>query len=241
MSAPAGTNYSELSPELIIATLEQLTRRVGERFPKAGLFKVSAHLLKVADRSRQSAEASRKPIMWVRWVTGLFLAIVLVCGAVSLAHVEFAEGKIHFADWVQGVEASINDAIFIAAGLFFLFTIERRIKRRAALKALHELRSLAHVVDMHQLTKDPQRFLAPLVATASSPPKPELTTEELVRYLDYCSELLSLIGKLAALFVQHFDDALVLATVDEIEQLTNGLSRKIWQKVMIIQAAPAGG
>jgi len=55
-------------------------------------------------------------------------------------------------------------------------------------------------------------------------------------YLDYCSEMLSLIGKLAALYVQKFDDPVALAAVNEVEDLTTGLSRKIWQKIMILNA-----
>ena len=47
--------------------------------------------------------------------------------------------------------------------------------------------------------------------------------------------MLSLTGKVAALYVQHFDDPTLLATVSEIEQLTTGLCRKIWQKIMILQ------
>ena len=58
---------------------------------------------------------------------------------------------------------------------------------------------------------------------------------ELNRYLDYCSEMLSLTGKIAALYVQHFDDSDAVAAVSEVEQLTTGLSRKIWQKIMILE------
>jgi len=46
--------------------------------------------------------------------------------------------------------------------------------------------------------------------------------------------MLSLTGKLAALYVQNFDDSVVLSSVDEIESLTTGLSGKIWQKLMIL-------
>ncbi len=89
---------------------------------------------------------------------------------------------------------------------------------------------------MHQLTKDPERVLVRTKDTPSSP-KQELTSGELTRYLDYCSEMLSLIGKLAALYVQQFDDPVALAAVNDVEQLTNGLSRKIWQKISIVNAA----
>ncbi len=110
-----------------------------------------------------------------------------------------------------------------------------RIKRKRALKAIHELRALAHVIDMHQLTKDPEQLLSRVKGTPSSP-KRTLSAPELIRYLDYCSEMLSLIGKLAALYVQKFDDPVALAAVNEVEDLTTGLSRKIWQKIMILNA-----
>jgi hypothetical protein len=59
---------------------------------------------------------------------------------------------------------------------------------------------------------------------------------ELSRYLDYCSEMLSITGKIAALYIQDFDDDGALAAVNEVESLTTGLSRKIWQKLMILYA-----
>ena len=66
-----------------------------------------------------------------------------------------------------------------------------------------------------------------------------MTQFELGRYLDYCSELLSLISKIAALYVQRFDDEVLLGAVDEVESLTSGLSRKIWQKIIILDSATA--
>ena len=58
-----------------------------------------------------------------------------------------------------------------------------------------------------------------------------MSRDELERYLDYCSEMLSLVGKTAALCAEESRDSLVLDTVSTIEQLTVGLSRKIWQKI----------
>jgi len=70
--------------------------------------------------------------------------------------------------------------------------------------------------------------------TASSPER-TMTSDQLGRYLDYCSELLSLLGKLAALFPQRFDDNVVLEAASDIENLTIGLSRKVWQKITVLQ------
>jgi hypothetical protein len=56
----------------------------------------------------------------------------------------------------------------------------------------------------------------------------------LSRYLDYCAEMLSLIAKLAALYAGRMQDREVVAAVNEVEELTSNLGRKIWQKIMII-------
>jgi hypothetical protein len=97
---------------------------------------------------------------------------------------------------------------------------------------LYELRSIAHVIDMHQLTKDPSRNAA---TNTTHSPKENLSGLRLTRYLDYASEMLSLTSKVAALYAQAIDDQVVLNTVNELEELTTGLSQKIWQKIMVIK------
>ena len=104
----------------------------------------------------------------------------------------------------------------------------------ATAPSLHKLRSIVHVVDMHQLTKDPSAVVSGGPPTAHSP-KRELSGFELIRYLDYCSELLSLTGKVAALYAQVSRDAVVVSAVQELEQLATSLSQKIWQKILIAQ------
>ena len=128
----------------------------------------------------------------------------------------------------------------IGLAIFFLFSLETRFKRARALRAMHALRSLAHIIDMHQLTKDPERTTGRCGADTQSSPKRTLTPFELTRYLDYCTEALAVISKLAALYVQHFHDPVTLSSVNELEELTNGLSRKIWQKIMILDRVIAG-
>ena len=99
---------------------------------------------------------------------------------------------------------------------------------------------MAHIIDMHQLTKDPERISGAPVKDTANAKRPQ-NPAELIRYLDYCSDLLALISKIAALYVQNFDDPVTLSAVNEVENLTNGLSRKIWQKIMIFDRilAPA--
>jgi hypothetical protein len=68
-----------------------------------------------------------------------------------------------------------------------------------------------------------------------------MTRFELTRYLDYCSEMLALIGKLAALYGERMRDSVVIDAVNDIENLTTGLGRKIWQKITIIEALDEAG
>ena len=87
---------------------------------------------------------------------------------------------------------------------------------------------------MHQLTKDPVFLLTTGPSTPSSPER-TMSKFELLRYLDYCSEMVSLVSKIATLYVQGFQDPVAVSAVDEIETLTSGLSRKIWQKIMLLR------
>jgi hypothetical protein len=87
---------------------------------------------------------------------------------------------------------------------------------------------------MHQLTKDPERIADPAIRGLGGGVKRQLTPFLLSRYLDYASELLALISMISAMYVQRFSDAQTLEAASGIETLTIGLSRKIWQKISLL-------
>ena len=136
-------------------------------------------------------------------------------------------------------EPGATSIVLLAIGVYSTITLETRFKRRATLRALYRLRSIIHIVDMHQLTKDPEFALWPAGTATASSPRRTLTRFELVRYLDYCSEMFALSSKVAALYAEHLHDAVVLEAVNDIESLAAGLSNKVWQKIMILEAARA--
>ena len=230
--------YRSLNPDHITRTITQLRERIQERFPGAGLARVAEELEQIASAAVARAQWIARPLLPLRIGIGLLAALIALIVLLALTSLKISKMWESFADFVQAVDAGINDLVFVGIAIFFLATLEARIKRRRALKALHELRSLAHIIDMHQLTKDPHVITNSGQDTKSSP-KRTMTDFELSRYLDYCSEMLSLIGKVAALYVQRFDDPVALSAVDQIEDLTTGLSRKIWQKIMIIERGRA--
>jgi hypothetical protein len=225
--------YRSLNPDHIIRTIDHLRDRIEERFPGSGLGKVAGELQQIGNEAIARSQWIARPLLPLRIGIGFLLVLLVAVVVLALANLKLTKMWESLADFVQAVDAGINDIVFIGIAIFFLATLEARIKRKRALKAIHELRALAHIIDMHQLTKDPEVILSGGPATKSSP-KRTMTTFEMSRYLDYCSEMLSLIGKVAALYLQQFDDPIALSAVDEIEDLTTGLSRKIWQKIMII-------
>jgi hypothetical protein len=58
----------------------------------------------------------------------------------------------------------------------------------------------------------------------------------LIIYLDYCTEMLSLCRKIAALYGETSHDAVVIETVGDLGQITSNLSNKIWQKTRIVES-----
>ena len=231
--------YKTLDPDVVVSNIERLSNRIAERFPESGLLKISLVLLNLAKETKFRTEYISSPIYWVRALNIVLIAIIIIGVLGTLFTFKLPEDGFHFFEFIQILEAGINDVVLIGAGVFFLVTLESRVKRTRAVDSLHELRSIAHVIDMLQLTKDPERILQRGNRTKSSPDE-TMNAFELSRYLDYSSELLSLTGKLAALYVQDFNDSVSLAAVNEVETLTTGLSRKIWQKLVILHSYSNG-
>jgi hypothetical protein len=225
---------TSLDAAAIAATVERLCQRVDKRFPGSGLSRVCHDLEAITRRTAERVAWIGRPILTLRLAVALLVALLALGALLVVATALRVEvGPMRLTEIVQALESGVNDVLFLAAAIFFLVTVEARVKRRRALRAVHELRAIAHVIDMHQLTKDPEWILDRGRETGVLPPR-SMSRFELSRYLDYCSEALSLTGKVAALYIQGFDDPVALQAVNEVEDLTTGLSRKIWQKLMIL-------
>jgi hypothetical protein len=228
-------NLQVLDAGKIVLTVARLRDRIAERFPGSGLAAVAADLTETARETAARVEHLSRPNIGLR---ALAAAVVVagVAAQVYVARLIDWAGVIRRADAVgitQGLDSIVNLLLLAFAAIWFVLTLEQRLKRRRILHRLFELRSFAHVVDMHQLTKDPTIVLAGGPATPSSPQR-RMSEFELSRYLDYCAEMLALIAKLAALYAGRSPDGAVLGAVNEVEALTSDLGRKIWQKIMII-------
>ncbi len=232
--------FTQLNSDHIVTTLERLAARSRDRFPTASFNNVVDELIGLAKRDRRRSQRLSRPYLFLR--SGTIIAILLAMA--GLAYVgerifNWARDTGTAADVFtvfEGVEAGLNIVILAAVAIFTLSRVEERLKRSLALDDLHELRSVAHVIDMHQLTKDPTALLRLGPRTTASPER-AMSEFELGRYLDYCAEALSLAGKIAALYAQSSRDPVVIAAVNDIESLTSNMSAKIWQKINIVRDA----
>ncbi len=224
--------YRQLTADRIHATVERLERRVAERFPDSSLRKVAAELSSVSRETLTRIERIQRPYLPLR--VGLFLVGALLVAFVASTPPRLKQaGFDTWLDIITGLEAGLGAVFFLSAAIAFLWSLELRVKRGRVYSALHELRSLAHIVDMHQLAKDPLPR-GPETYTLASPER-NLSRFELFRYFTYCSEMLSLLSKIAALYVRDLNDSDAIAAVDEIEELCTGLSQKIWQKIDLLR------
>lgn len=235
MKRPPGPDYRILSADEIVRTAGKLADRVSERFPGSGLSGAGEQLRATAEDTARRARALSRPYLGLRTLVGL----VSLAGLAGLARI------LRDVDWngilartndlalSETLESSVNLILLMAAGLWFLLSLEERWKRARTQAALHELRSFAHVVDMHQLTKDPTTLLSGGPRTPSSPER-RMSRFELTRYLEYCAEMLALTGKLSALYAGESHDHVVIAAASDVETLCTDLGRKIWQKITIL-------
>ena len=231
--------YERLEADAVLATAQRLQARIEARYPARTLGRVAERRVAVASDVERAAARSR-PIRVLR-VSGLVLIGILVVAAVASliwVVVELIATSGSALAWLAAMETIINDVVYVGIAVVFLWLLPEHLERRRILGELHLLRSLAHVIDMHQLTKDPERFATAFRPTSETV-EVGLSPMEMANYLDYCSELLSLVSKTAAVYAERSTDPAVLATISDIENLTNGMARKIWQKLGLVPGVGA--
>ncbi len=225
-----------LDSQHVRTTVERLEERIAARFPDRGIVAMAGRLRTLVDEVEGSATGISMKLRRARLLSRAAAAVVLVATAVAVVLALRDTLDDETLSWLPLIESTINDLVFAALALWFLYSLPERLQRGRSLALLHRLRSLAHVIDMHQLAKDPERIRGDYVPTPRSV-VPDLDARQMEHYLEYCSEMLSLVGKAAALVAEESRDDVVLDAVGGIESLTVALSRKIWQKISLLSRA----
>lgn len=247
------SQFLELDTARIIKTIAKLESRIRERFPDRGLVKVCGELLTVAKESKERVKAISKPDYKLRLLSTALMGLGVAALAFVASIIEYKNSTDNLFGVLEGIDSAFNILVLMGAVAIFLWGLEARHRRQKALEDLHKLRSIIHVIDMHQLTKDPSAksfmsFANKGDGDTPASPKRTMTSHELTRYLDYCSEMQSLAGKVAALYAQGSGDAVVVETASDLGQVTTNMSAKIWQKIELVhrleeraQPTPAPG
>jgi hypothetical protein len=238
-------SYRRLDPDRIISTIDSLEKRIAANLGERGLTRICRELAKVARDARRRVVRLQRPNWWLRVVPIAMTAVLAYLTWIMTHNIDELLTKIdkeaarEFTNLIEAlkqfkskiaVPIVLTVPLPIVIGMFvFVWTLESRWKRHRALRYLHELRSIIHVIDMHQLTKDPHHM-----GDGSDPD--HVSGDKLLRYLDYCAELLSLSGKVAALYAESSHDPLVIETVNDLGQITSNLGNKIWQKLSTVEA-----
>jgi hypothetical protein len=209
-----------VDPEELIGTINALAHRISERFPGAGLAALCTELEEVTKLAADRAEKMKRPVRSVRYSVWL---IVLSCLAAGLYVLSMRTSA---GDTLNVIQALLAIVGVIFTSLLFFPPLEERVLRNRALTELRKLHALLGAVDLHQLTKDPS------VMPGSRPRG--MSSFEVLRYIDYCSEAQSLIGKAGVLFAQALNDPAVVGAVIELEQLAASQTLSVRLKIMMI-------
>ncbi|MFD2797309.1 hypothetical protein ACFS27_27370 [Promicromonospora vindobonensis] len=219
----------------VIETVRRLCDRIGARFPDRGIHRVAQELASLTEQVADTSAGSRRRSRLVRTGSRAMIGVVVLVALVAFGfavEAAFTEAPDNGLDWLPLIESAVNDLVFVAIAVVVLHSLPERAQRSDLLAKLHRLRSLAHIIDMHQLTKEPESLRDAFAGGTDG--DVDLTPEQVEYYLEYCTELLSIVSKAAALCAEESQDEIVLSTVSTIETLTMSMSRKVWQKITVL-------
>jgi hypothetical protein len=218
-----------LDPAKIVETAENLARGVGERLPGSTLAGLATELMRIARQTDERARQARRPIYAIR-VASLLAISASLLGLWYLGnhiHTRWVFGTI--TDVFEATDAGFNLLVLLAGALWFLITIEARIKRKKALDFLEELREFIHVIDVTQLYYTPD-----LYKTDTSYSHSSLNLD--YTYLLFCTQMLGVISNLAPLYTRGAAGDSILRAVSEVEMLANDITAMLHTKVATVRS-----
>src|SRR5262245_34227794 len=118
-----------LDADQILKTLRRLEQRIAERFPERGLLLICRDLINIGEQAQQRSTSIAKPNLALR----AFVLIAIVAAIDGLVVVGISInvpiGTPEIFGAVQGIEAAANIVVLLGAALFFLISLETRLKR----------------------------------------------------------------------------------------------------------------
>lgn len=171
-----------------------------EEFPSSGLAAVANEVAAVSEGSVDRFHQIQKPRIMMRLMVGILVLCAISGPFLFSVLVNFSEEVTNLGDFLEATDAGLHMILLLAEGIVFLVGMKNRTRRHQALEALAEYRSLADLVELHQINKAPGLDLK---EAPENDIRTVRTVEALASYLDFSGVLLSIIGKLSAYYAQH--------------------------------------
>jgi hypothetical protein len=239
LTLPAGMRpYARhrLDPAKIVETAENLARGLGERLPGSTLAGLAIELLGIARQTDERARQARRPIYAIRVASLLAVSASLLALWYLADHIHTRWEFGTITELFEATDAGFNLLVLLAGALWFLITIEARIKRKKALDFVEELREFVHVIDVTQLYYTPDLYKTDPGYSHSS-----LNLD--YTYLLFCTQMLGVISNLAPLYTRGAAGDSILRAVSEVEMLATAISTKLLSKVgtlRVVSIPPEG-
>src|SRR5688500_17814184 len=122
--------YRSLDSAKIIETARLLCSRISERFANSSLSKVAEELHAEARTAADTSRWLAKPLMWSRVLAfvSIVLMVAIAAGAFFVLN-RRVELFSSVSDFLQGLDAAVNELILLGVAIYFLVGLESRIKR----------------------------------------------------------------------------------------------------------------
>jgi hypothetical protein len=221
-----------LDPARITETAENLAQRISEKMPGSSLSNLAVELAGIARATDQRARQASRPILAIRLAsaTAIGLGLLGLWYLVDHIHTRWEFGTI--TELFEATDAGFNLLVILAGALWFLITLEARLKRKRALGSIEELREFIHVIDLTQLYYTPELY-NPDDANSQNAWGFDYT------YLLFCTQMIGVISNLAALYTRGAAGDSVLRAASDVEMLATAVNSKLLSKVETVGRSSA--
>lgn len=218
----------QLDPARIIETADALAQRVERGLPGSTLAGLAAELATIARDTGRRVQEAKKPIVAIRVASATTIVCTLLGLLYFLRNIQSRTEFTSVSEFLGAVDTGFNFLVALAGAMWFLATLEARLKRKVVLDHIQELREFVHVIDATQLYYTPDLY--PQDGDASGHRQRFDHT-----YLLFCTQMLGVICNLAALYTRGEAGDSIMQSAGSVEMFSAALTSKLYGKAEFVR------
>jgi hypothetical protein len=216
---PGPESRRRLDADKIVETANNLADDINQRLPGTQLAILARELAAFALATEERGRKARRPFLAIRALSGVAIGLVLLALWFLGRHIHAKWEFSTINNVFDAINTGFNLLLLLAGALWFLLTLEARLKRKEALKFIEELREFAHVIDATQLYYTRELYGSRTHAESSKSAIDE-------KYLLYCTQMLGVISNLAPLYTRGATGDSILRAASEVQMLALAIITK---------------